>query len=473
MQFQDTTEDGFFRRSFQYEFVTEMDPGVWKIYRKKDRMDFLALDMTDQLFVPTDRPGVVEGTPLNTMLSPHGHNLIESVLGILNHENLVSLVDVFATQVSKSGKFGRMRWYTVWNYCDAGNLGNLLVPEGKVPSRPGKKDRYPGDKEPTFVITDLLPDVSWYEGFGTEIVPDVQQAIKAAPKDAFPGRKFLPESFCWYVLCSLLKALAWLHDGATKIIRDSDTGEIQMDYADDDWQPMLHRNINPENVFLGHPRRGEWYGACKLGNYRDLVVTGYLAGEDGYPLVAPPLFAKPIAPPIGKKFTPLTELILQDTKMGSTYPYMPDQPYTMVSEYRAVGEIIQAMMVPPGSVGHIESIRKFWVVDNLRDLDYSFILKNFVVRLMQVDPWKDPKGDGGLDTAYTTSRLCLEAWNNYNVWKRGNPEGQNWCTTEVATEKQREMDALVQSAMVGSTVQMQRVMKEMDPSKLTPPSKTI
>ncbi|KAI1632708.1 hypothetical protein F4809DRAFT_653112 [Biscogniauxia mediterranea] len=449
MEFHDSFADGFFRKALHYEFTTEMAPGVWKIYRRRDRMEFLAHDMTDQLFTATERPGVVAQTPVNTLLSPKGHNLIEPLQGILNHENLVSLVDVIATQLSQSGKLGRSRWFTVWNYCDAGNLGNLLVPEGARPPPPGKKEGLPGDEKPQ----------------------DLVELMEAIDEDM--GTKFLPESLCWHVLCSVLKGLAWLHDGALRITEDPDTGRMEMDYVDLEWQAMLHRNINPENIFLGHPRRGEWYGACKLGNYSNLVITSYAPGDDGRALNPEPLFAKPIAPALGQKFTPLVDLIQEDTKVGATYPYQPGQPYTMVSEYRALGEILQAMMVPPGSYDHIEKIRKHWVIDNLREADYSSMLKDFVMQLMQADPWKHPKGDAGLGRAYTTSTLCLDAWWKFTIWKRCEPEGKRWFTGEAAAKHQQVLDGLEKDIIAGSMVEMQRVMNELDPSKLTPPSKQI
>ncbi|KAI0602170.1 hypothetical protein F4775DRAFT_538681 [Biscogniauxia sp. FL1348] len=473
MEFQDTFADGFFRRALQYEFTTEMAPGVWKIYRKKDRMDYLAHDMTDQLFTATEKPGVVAQTPVNTLLSPRGHNLIEPLLRILNHENLVSLVDVIATQVSQSGKLGRSRWYTVWNYCDAGNLGNLLVPEEWRPPLPGKKEGV-SDNDPSPELEELMTtldeDIAKY--WGEDVYPDASYYNKLGKKIS-PNRKFLPESLCWHVLCSVLKGLAWLHDGALRIVEDPDTGRMEMDYVDLEWQAMLHRNINPENIFLGHPRRDEWYGACKLGNYSNLVITGFAPGDEGTPLQPDLLFSKPIAPALGKKFTPLVDLIQEDTRVGATYPYQPGQPYTMVSEYRALGEILQAMMVPPGSYDHIENIRKYWVIDNLRNADYSSTLKDFVMVLMQADPWKDPKGDAGLGRAYTTSTLCLDAWWKFTLWKRSDPEGKRWFTGEAAARSQREMDRIEKSIVPASVVQMQRVMNEMDPSKLTPPSKQI
>ena len=63
-----------------------------------------------------------------------------------------------------------------------------------------------------------------------------------------------------------------------------------------------------------------------------------------------------------------------------------DQPYTLISEYRALGELLQAMMVKPGHNGslHMTTIRSRSVRDNLRLADYSMELRTFVQSLMEM-----------------------------------------------------------------------------------------
>ncbi|KAI1499469.1 hypothetical protein F5X99DRAFT_279795 [Biscogniauxia marginata] len=459
MAFQDTLHASFLKNGLRYDFITEMAPGVWKIYRKMDRMEYLAHDVTDMLFTSGNQPGVVKDTLTNSLLSPNGHNLLEPLLIILNHENLVSLVDVIQIQVSQSGKVARNRWFTVWNYCDAGNLGNLLVPESWRPPIPGKGEGYPGDETPE----KPKDDPNWFED------PTGENSGYVVPPP-IPKRKFLPESLCWHVLCSVMKALAWLHDGAGELFRDED-GDFRMKYVDAEWQPMLHRNIAPGNIFLGHPRRGEWYGACRLGNYSELFISSHFKGFGGMPLN--PDVTKAIAPPPGKKFTALEDLIAQDRKLGSVHPAQPDQPYTIVSEWRALGEIIQGMMVEPGTWNHVDAIRQRSVQDNLRHADYTAGLKNFVVKLMQLDPWVDIKKEKNpaYGTSYVTSELFCEAWMLFGIFRRArrNAEGQNMFTGEAAATLQWEQDVIEQGITQNSVTSAQNIVAQLDPSKVVVP----
>jgi hypothetical protein len=43
-----------------------------------------------------------------------------------------------------------------------------------------------------------------------------------------------------------------------------------------DWFPILHRCIEPRNVWLQHPRGNETYGQCKLGDYSHAAVTCHI-----------------------------------------------------------------------------------------------------------------------------------------------------------------------------------------------------
>jgi serine/threonine protein kinase len=280
--FKDAYSD-YYDTGLKYEFITELAPGVWKIFRKNDRMEYLAHDVTDTLFATVDSKPQ-ELTDYGHMLRPDGHNILQRVKIVLNHPNLVSLIDCFSLQFSDSGKLGRERWFTVWDYCDAGNLGNLLVPSQSSP-----QDNEEGDVE---------------------------------LKNAEPV-KFLPETFCWHVLISLLGALAWLHDGVRDLAkREDELWERQ--YEDLDWQPMLHRDITPQNVFIGYSRRREWYGPVKLGNYGQLFISGHCQtfGDNNAPTSS-----KVIGPPPGQHFAPLADLITWDSKHGSVYPPQVSLPW--------------------------------------------------------------------------------------------------------------------------------------------------
>lgn len=281
----------YYDNGLKYELITEIAPKVWKISRKDDRMEYLAHDITDTLF--TDRSKL---TSAGQLLAPDGENLIEQVKKILNHPNLVSLVDCFALQFSKSGKLGREQWFTVWDYCDAGNLGNLLVPS--VPS--------PRGHNPSFNIKREDEDEDEDEGEDEDVEME----------DGSPGKLFLPESFCWHVLTSVLKALMWLHDGVRDVRVQN--YRLQRLHENLDWQPMLHRNIHPQNIFIGYPRRREWYGPVKLGNYGRLYVSGHCQTPGDKHA---PIFSKVIGPPPNQKIASLSDMIEYDASHGSVYPH--------------------------------------------------------------------------------------------------------------------------------------------------------
>ncbi|KAI1356149.1 hypothetical protein F5Y01DRAFT_268679 [Xylaria sp. FL0043] len=276
----------------KYEFIAEVSPGVWKISRKSDRMEYLAQDVTDVLFTNVD-DGDQKPTDYGHLLGPEGENLMRQVQRVLNHPNLVSLVDCFAIQVASSGKFSNKKWFTVWDYCDAGNLANLLVaPEPSLQDRTQrnstKRESEDGDTE----MEDAPP--------------------KSANQD---DSKFLPESFCWHVLTSVLRALAWLHDGVRDVVLEGHVWKRL--YEDPDWSPILHRAITPENIFIGHPRRRELYGPVRLGNYGRVFVSAHCqaAGEKHSPT-----FSKVISPHPSQDFVSLEDLIHADAMYGSMYP---------------------------------------------------------------------------------------------------------------------------------------------------------
>ncbi|GAP88328.1 putative g2-specific serine threonine protein kinase protein [Rosellinia necatrix] len=366
--------------ALKYEFITEISPDVWKISRKSDRMEYLAQDVTDTFFIDADS-NPQKLTDQGQLLTLDGHGGLKMVKVVLNHPNLVSLVDFFALQFSKSGRLGRERWFTVWDYCDAGNLGNLFVPSQPLPQNSAP-----------------LPNLDRED-------EDVNMEDAPRESENREGPKFLPESFCWHVLTSVLRALSWLHDGVHDIVQ-RESGEWERRHEQVDWPPILHRNITPQNIFIGYPRRKEWYGPVKLGNYGQLVVSGH------YPHPGKneaPTFSKAIGPPPGQNVRRLGDLIVHDATYGSVYPRQPDQPYTTVSEYRALGEIIQAMMIEPTGSGHVERMQAQPARLNLREANYTGRLKNFVVKLMEFDPWGNIAEATQRKLTYVTSDLYCEA----------------------------------------------------------------
>lgn len=43
---------------------------------------------------------------------------------------------------------------------------------------------------------------------------------------------------------------------------------------DDDWQPVLIRDVSPGQIWFRQPKRDETYGECKLGGFQWAKVTG-------------------------------------------------------------------------------------------------------------------------------------------------------------------------------------------------------
>ncbi|KAL7622290.1 hypothetical protein AAE478_007794 [Parahypoxylon ruwenzoriense] len=406
----------------RYEFITELKPGVWKICRKINRAEYLALDVSDKVFEDPSNPDEVDETALHYLLNPAHHpSLLYEFAEILNHENLVSLVDWFPVQKTDAGGRFKPLHYTVWDYCDAGTLGNLLVEEhisikDEIKAAPPEDDDARVNEYETDDIMEHYYDTRFMEN------PPPFPPVK------IPKRAFLPESLCWHVLLSVLKALAWLHDGSRSIVLGPDGQQWEMEPTDMDWEPILHRDITPNNIFFSHPKRNEWYGTCKLGNYGSVFISNHYHGDKRNPNPQH-VMSKALAPPKGKDLLPLRDLIELDAHYGYTYPQQPNQPYTIVSEWRAFGEIMQAMMIRPVYPldGHLAAMRKRPVLENLKNADYSDSLKNVVVMLMSMNP--DEKTQSGgfryREREYITTTMCLQAWINFHEWRNSDsPEAR-------------------------------------------------
>lgn len=253
------------KRSLDYELLAELRPRIWRAVRKKDRFEFLARDATDLLQTPEG-----DMTALAKLLHPKGADIMETLMRILNHENLVNLVDWIQVQTSPVPRLSSLgtKHYLLWDFCNAGTLSLLLTCPNIIDETRLHKDqlnRIPKDK-------DILYE-RWFN------------------KRASSG--FLPEAFCWHVLCSVLKALAWLHHGFREVYNPED--EIyEVVQADLDWHTILHRNIFPSSVFFCHPQtKFESYGLCKLGPLKLAVVSGAF---NGLIHTVPPVEAKVVAP---------------------------------------------------------------------------------------------------------------------------------------------------------------------------------
>ncbi|KAL6818545.1 hypothetical protein GGI42DRAFT_310187 [Trichoderma sp. SZMC 28013] len=167
--------------------------------------------------------------------SSHG----PAIAQIFNHENIISIAGhvktnsvVTAAPAAEDPQLSRPKNYIVWDYCDAGNLDALF------------------------------------------------QCTPRRSSDFY-----LPESLCWHVLTSLLNAITYLHDGKRLVLDPkAPTGEErQWLSVDQDWNPIVHRAIEPKNIFFQHPRGSETYGLCKLGNFEHAVVTNHVITPDDGP----------------------------------------------------------------------------------------------------------------------------------------------------------------------------------------------
>jgi len=145
---------------------------------------------------------------------------------ILNHPNVISLVDIIQTSnlegsTSQCSPYGDI---IVWEDMTAGSLAYLL------------------------------PDPSTYPAFTDHNAWHILAAQNF-------NRFSLPESLCWHVLKSISRALLWLHYG----VKEGGKGEWVE--CDEDWQTVLIMDVSPNQIWFKKPRGEETYGECKLGGF--------------------------------------------------------------------------------------------------------------------------------------------------------------------------------------------------------------
>ncbi|KAK7433147.1 hypothetical protein QQZ08_000078 [Neonectria magnoliae] len=208
------------------ELFKEVEDDVWIAVIPGDPRaeQYLARPLKD--YKPRRGNGSRDG-PWQKLLFEHGQ--AEVLARLLNHENLINLVGTIdrhpftRTQESDKGP-GKTELYLVWDFCDAMNLSALFS-------------------------DNPVNDSSFY----------------------------LPESLCWHVLRSLSRAVTYLHDGRRLkpgvTLSSSEPPEFVS--VDVDWLPILHRAIEPGNIYFQHPRGTETYGQCKLGDFSNATVTGH------------------------------------------------------------------------------------------------------------------------------------------------------------------------------------------------------
>jgi len=133
----------------------------------------------------------------------------------------------------------------------------------------------------------------------------------------------------------------------------------------------------------------------------------------------------------------------------------------MVSEYRALGEIIQAMMVEPISDTHVESIQSRSSYDNLRNTKYTARLKNFIVKLMEVDPWAlDAKQT---TPPYATSKLYTEALQGVKWFMQSGKDEVDAYVTEKMAEREDhfERNALEARRLLASHLNVRDILEQL------------
>ncbi|PHH69708.1 hypothetical protein CDD82_7555 [Ophiocordyceps australis] len=210
-------------------------------------------------------------------LSLQSDDSVTALAQVLNHPNLVSLVGRF--------RIHGLPDQLVWDYCDQGNLATVFMNTSR-------------------------PSAPIY---------------------------FLPESLCWHVMRSLLRAVVHLHDGK-RLVRDA-TGKNRWVSPVKDWRAILHRNIRPENVFLQSAEDGATYGPVKLGDFSQAMVTSHMPTV---PDLVPcwPLSA---AMTIQRGHEPLEK---SWSKFGnqSDSPPRDQDTYTLSDEIYSIGSLVLTMM---------------------------------------------------------------------------------------------------------------------------------
>ncbi|KAK4162877.1 kinase-like domain-containing protein [Cladorrhinum sp. PSN259] len=246
----------------------------------------------------------------------------EPAANVLNHENLVSVHTEVVQQQWQPGDAQAQEeadpeHLILYDYCDAGSLHSLFQK------------------------------------------PPVKVSIRGP---------FMPESLCWHVAISLLRALQWLHEGIRDqydVIENASTRQEWTNVTrchrvrtktepEKGWLPILHRDIKPSNVLLSHPKGIETYGTVKLGGLQRCIVTGGMLHEQGVNAEDAPAIGweKSTDPTRDTDMQPeiwkLREWYGNWKKLGRRQP-MHQRPYTMGNDIWAVGAILYQMMfgMPP------------------------------------------------------------------------------------------------------------------------------
>ncbi|KPM36644.1 hypothetical protein AK830_g9938 [Neonectria ditissima] len=276
-------------RTARFELVKELEDNVWIATRKGDprREQYLARPFKS--YKPRGDKGS-EDSPWQKLLFRQNQAIALGTL--LNHENIINIVGEidrhpFTRTQEKDKGPGKTETYLVFDFCDAANLSTLFAD-------------YPVH----------------YSSF------------------------YLPESLCWHVLRSLSRAVTYLHDGKRlkpgTVLSSTELPEFVS--VDEDWLPILHRAIEPSNIFFQHPRGIETYGQCKLGDFANATVTCHSVS-----LTMTATASGNIAKAPFRGNEPMEET---SKKLNQDPEDLPgdDRPYTLATELWSIGAVIFTMM---------------------------------------------------------------------------------------------------------------------------------
>ncbi|KAM0331532.1 hypothetical protein ACHAQA_003209 [Verticillium albo-atrum] len=292
-----------------FELVKKLSESCWLAQRQADGEKFIARrvnDFDEYFESQQENYGFItkkQRDAKGLMDLVYEHNLGRQISHIFNHENVVSLAGHLRQQPLNAKPFNDLEAtedYLVWDNCDAGNLELLLV-----------------DKDP------LAKD----------------------------RRVFMPESLCWHVLTSVMRALVWMHDGYHQEV-DWDTGKHAWAKTDTDWMPILHRDISPSTIMFQHPRGEELYGMCKLGRWGRAFVSGHPASRFEERPGEPKMYnafgqiMAPHADPSPLKGTREASLLKMRKSMDqyNDEGELDHRMYTISDEHWALGRVLYRMM---------------------------------------------------------------------------------------------------------------------------------
>ncbi|EHK49879.1 hypothetical protein TRIATDRAFT_188833 [Trichoderma atroviride IMI 206040] len=284
----------------------------------------------------------------------HSSKIGSAIAQIFNHENIISIAGHIKTHpVAKSSECAHLEEYIVWDYCDASNLSALFQ------SKPSESTEF-----------------------------------------------YLPESVCWHVLTSLLNAITYLHDGKRLFLDTEASGGAKKMWAsvDQDWLPILHRAIEPRNIFFQRPRGIETYGMCKLGNFEHAVVTNHVITHDGGDVADKDEVSRAMAPYRGMEALDATRQQLLESAETST----ANRPYTVADELFAIGSVIFTMMTGRQPAINTDSY--------LAAAQYSNELKAVARYLLDLH-----SGETHVDSVLPTTMAVTE---QYQQWKLHSEEGR-------------------------------------------------